>query len=108
MRSFDNRLDEIEQYTRRDNVIISGMAEAHGENTNQMVVKLAKEVGMDLEERDISVSHRLGEKRTARPTPIIAKFVRRDVKVQLLQRKKQLRGKTGYKSVYIDEQLSPL
>ena len=105
---FDNRLDEIEQYTRRDNVVISGMAEAHGENTTQMVIKLAKEVGMDLEEQDISVSHRLGEKHTVRPRPIIAKFVRRDVKVQLLQRKKQLRDTTSYKSVYIDEQLSPL
>ena len=73
------------------------MAKAHGEKTNQMVVKLAKEVGMDLEEWDFSVRYSLGEKGGTRPLPILAKFVRRDVKVQLLQRKKQLHSKTGYK-----------
>ena len=65
----NNRLDEIEQYTRRDNVVISGIAEAHGENKIKMVVKLAKEVGMDLQ---------LGVKHGARLRPIIAEFVRRN------------------------------
>lgn len=52
--------DDLEQYTRRDCLEIRGILEITGENTNDIVKNVASNIGVDLEECDISVSHRLG------------------------------------------------
>ena len=71
-----------------------------GENTNEIVKKLASKLGIYITETDISISHRLGtlaagSTRSARtfstiPLPaIIVKFTRRDIRDKLYQ---DLRG----------------
>ena len=52
-----------------------------GEDTNQLVVELAADIGVEVKLDDISVSHRLpgGPRRdSSRPKPIIVKFVRNE------------------------------
>ena len=105
---FDLRIDELEQYTRRDNVIIKGVAENENESTNKEVCEIAEAAGVDIDDRDISTSHRIGPKNEDRPRPIIVRFVRRDTKVAMLKKKKNLKDKDRFPLLYIDEQLSPL
>ncbi|CAB4018364.1 Hypothetical predicted protein [Paramuricea clavata] len=52
--------DEIEQYGRRECVEIRGIPLVPDENTNEIVIKLASKLGIDITETDISISHRLG------------------------------------------------
>ena len=53
-------MDRLEQYSRRDSVRVCGRAEMDNENTSDMVVRVAKDMGVDISPNDISVSHRVG------------------------------------------------
>ena len=66
------------QYSRRENIRVFGVAETADELTNDVIVKVAADMGVVITERDISVSHRIGKNTGSKPRPIIAKFVRRD------------------------------
>lgn len=59
-------IDEVEQYERRDAVIISGPslpAEAPGENPTNVVLDTVKQcLKISMTNHDISVAHRLGQK----------------------------------------------
>ena len=110
-------LERLEQYTRRDNVRIFGMEEVEGENTSQVVVQLAKEIGVDMTEADLSTCHRLGVPGTGnpgsrrargKPRPIIARFCRRDVKASLMRNKKELKKKEAFKAVFLADDLTRL
>ena len=86
--------DNNEQYTRRENLRITGIREREGESTSQLVVQLAGRMGVQLQEADISVSHRLGTPRDASanaPRPIIVRFVRREMKDDILRHRKNLK-----------------
>ena len=71
---------------------------------------------MDITVVDISTSHRLpgrrvagsGVNQTRGGKIIIAKFVRRDVKVQLMRSKKKLKSCDAFTKVFVDEYLTPL
>ena len=79
-------IDRLEQYSRRDSVRVCGIAETDNENTRDIVVRVAKDMGVDISPNDISVSHRVGGPRRGRSDktrPILAKFVRRECKSQM-------------------------
>ena len=84
------QLDRLQQYSRRDNIRVYEIAEAtdeiENENTNSVIVKVAKDMGVYISEHDLSVSHRLGRKAGTKPRLIIAKFVRRDTKTAIMRR----------------------
>ena len=69
-----------------------------------------------MERADISVSHRLGAPRHAKthgkaPRPIIVRFVRRELKDEILKQRKNLRNETneGYNpDIYINDDLTHL
>ena len=72
-------------------------------------MKVAKDMGLDISPNDISISHRAGGPRRGRsdkPRPILAKFVRRECKSQMMYRKKNLRQVEAYRNVYVQEDLT--
>lgn len=119
--------NDLEQYIRRDCIEISGIPEDPLENTNEIVIKVADLMGVEIDSSDISVSHRLPKKPTSyssavsrdrrqRESKIIAKFVRRDVRDEFYRGRKRLSNKTtrdlGFSDqsgnrIYINENLSP-
>ena len=103
-------IDRLEQYSRRDSVRVCGIAETDNENTNDIVVRVAKDMGVVISPNDISVSHRVGGPRRGRnsdkPRPILAKFVRREFTSQIMYRKKNLREVEAYRNVYVQEDLT--
>ena len=103
-------VDRLEQYSRRDSFKVFGVPESGPqEDTSQMLVDLAKEIGVELRRDDISVSHRVYvSKKSSKPRPIIAKMVRREKKVEVMKAKKRLRELNDRKDIFIVEDLTQL
>ena len=80
-----------EQYSRRRNVRIFGMREEAGENCVSKVFDLvtAKQ-GRKLTDQDIEVAHRLPAK--VKPWPVIVQFRSRDIKLDVMKRRRVLKG----------------
>ena len=91
------KLNNLEQYTRRNSVRIHGMREKgrgrNVENTYNMVADFFyNELGL---EPDIEIAHRIGVKSRDpnKPRTIIVKFVRRSDKLNVMLQRKSLKGK---------------
>ncbi|KAE8750844.1 hypothetical protein FOCC_FOCC002272 [Frankliniella occidentalis] len=85
------RLDESEQYSRRNNLRIFGVKEKSKENTDLLVMDVAKKIGVDISETQIDRSHRIGKPGT-KPRPIIVKFVGYAPRRAMFTAKKALKG----------------
>ena len=113
-RAFYGRSNELEQYSRRNNIRIWGIPEKVDgekyesmETTVSLVVKtLNEKMGLNLENRDIDIAHRIGKKMPNQPDRcIIAKFTSRLNKMKSLKdRKKKLQGT----NIKIQEDLTKL
>lgn len=85
----ENLVDEVNQYERRDTIIVSGPnlpKEEHNENSVDVVVKSIKEnLHINITNNDINVAHRLGVKKSPIDTrPIIVKLQSRQVKYNIM------------------------
>ena len=123
-------LNNLEQYSRRECVEISGMPEVKEENTDNIVIKVGSLIGLDITKDDISVSHRLpkpsysaavregprASSNTSSRTPnIIVKFVWRETRDHFYKGRKLLRDKStrdldlarySENKIYISENLT--
>ena len=60
----DKRLDDQEQYTRRNCLLLHGVKEEKNEDTDQSAVDIInKDVDVEISEKDLDRSHRLGKPR---------------------------------------------
>lgn len=83
----------MEQYTRRPNVRIYGVAEQPEEITDNLAIDFFKsELNVDVASNDISRSHCLGKKSATKPRPIIVRFTKHKTKVAvILSRRRMLK-----------------
>ena len=104
--NFNN--DRLEQYTRKDNALISNIPDPKSkeEDTNAIVIAVANEIGVTIREEDISTSHRLGSITSDYVRPIIVRFNRRDVKRNLLKKRKLLKDNVTYPKVFLNDDLT--
>ena len=95
-------IDRVEQYERRDTIIISGPSlpsETPTENTSTVVIDTIKEhLKLNLKPEDLSVTHRLGPSQPGRDRPMIVKLVNRSLKYDIMGACVQLRPK-----LYVNE-----
>ena len=56
------KIDRLEQYGHRLNLEFEGISQLKDEKVEEIVVKLAKGVGVELNKSDISIAHRLPPK----------------------------------------------
>ena len=87
--------NQLEQYSRRDCIQIQGLPLQRLENTNEIVKNIGKLIHVDIDDVDISISHRLPSKNgreSQNVTPIIVKFVRRHTKEIFYRARKNLRN----------------
>ncbi|XP_031339583.1 uncharacterized protein LOC116168070 [Photinus pyralis] len=112
----ETRVQEQEQYTRANTVEIQGLPEEKNEDVYALVTKVGAALDLPLTRRDIDVCHRLGKKKDSnQPASIIVKFVRREDKLNLLQKRRTKRNFStehlGFQHpsspIYINESLSP-
>ncbi|XP_070543898.1 uncharacterized protein [Ptychodera flava] len=116
-----DELNELQQYSRRNNLEIHGIPQHNNEDTDNIVIKIAAAIGVDVTSSDIDISHRLPRRHSQQrerqlPPPIIVKFVRRSVRNTLYYSRRNLQGKTpthlhlddnATNSIFINENLSP-
>ena len=110
----DNKLlqmamNDLKQYSRRDCVEIKGIEYTANESTDEIVVNVAKKMGLTLTKADINVSHRLNCQAQEHisfhdlrdlPPKIIAKFVSRNVRDNFMKNKNKSKKEDR---IYINE-----
>ncbi|KAL8612381.1 hypothetical protein ACOMHN_020136 [Nucella lapillus] len=87
------KVDELEQYSRRNSIRVSGVPECEGENTDEITKKIASEIGVVVDSSMIDRSHRVGKKPSGSEPgnrAIVVKFTSYRHKQQLLVAKKKL------------------
>ena len=86
-------LEDMMQYSRRNCLVITGIEEAKGENTDEIVKDFAKNkldvIGKDT---DIDRTHRLGKHRIGKYRPIIAKFTNYRARHKVIKERRKLKG----------------
>ena len=88
-------VEKQKQYSRRNCFLLHGIPEKKQENTEKLCIKaINKHLDLAVNDRDISRTHRIGNPRNAgeKPTPIIIKIVRYNVRKKFFDSKKKLKA----------------
>ena len=83
----ENLVDQQEQYSRRNCLLVHGIAETNDKNTDDLAVKTINErLAVNITESKIDRSHRIGRKKDGqRPRSIIVKLTRYNTRKFFLQ-----------------------
>lgn len=105
--TLEKGVDQAEQYSRRNNLRITGYNEAENENTDGIVMQMASDIGVDLHLSEIDRSHRVGkpDAERTRPREIIVKFTSYRARQKLFKMRTELKNK-GYNGVFLNEDLT--
>ena len=102
--------DDLEQYTRKFNLVILGIPEREEEDNVEDVIKLGKLLEVNLTRGDIDIAHRMKTKSKSKPRPIIVRFSNYNAKSQLYKARINLRNVTlqdlGAEKIFINENLT--
>ena len=90
----ENLVDQQEQYSRRNCLLVHGIAETNDENTDDLVLKTINEkLDVDIAEKEIDRSRRIGRKKDGqRPKPVIVKLTRYNTRKKVFASKRKLKG----------------
>ena len=116
------KVDALEQYGRRQNLEIVGVSVKDNENTNAIVLEVARLMNVKVEPHHISISHRLPIKlkdpvdSARKPHPVIlARFTNRDIRNQLFANRNLLRSAKlsnfsvpGTEKIFVNENLTEM
>lgn len=89
---FEARCDALEQYSRRNSIRIFGVHESAGENTDELAVNVFRDMGVNVDLREIDRTHRVGPRTTAKVRPIIVKFTSFRARQEVFTNKRKLKG----------------
>ncbi len=103
------RLENLEQYSRRNNLLISGIPLKQNEKVKELVKNLVSKMQVPIKDLDIVAAHHLPTKSSAPPT--IVKFTNRDTKTKMIKASRKMKlngGEFNYSPalpIYCGEQL---
>ena len=61
-KSLPSEIDNLEQYSRQNCLVLYGVNESNDKNTNEIIIKtFSEELGVEIKENDLDRSHRLGK-----------------------------------------------
>ena len=89
-------IDDLEQYSRRNCLLLHGVVQTNTECTDDIIIiTCAEELGIDVKQEDLDRSHRLGKvkRNDNKPRPIVVKFARYAVRNKVFSSRKKLKGK---------------
>jgi len=116
--NLQNRLAELEQYTRHKNIEIHGVTEQDKEDVEEIVIRVAQQVGVTITRDDIEASHRIPTKAKGKTKPIVAQLRSRKIRNEIIANRKvtmtnkdilqvaTLEKQDADRNVYVNEQLS--
>ena len=85
------KLNDLEQYSRRLCINVSGIPERSDESTDQLVTDIAKMAGVTVTPEDIDRTHRVGTKRDGQHRTIIARLTNFSKRQELYDARRKLR-----------------
>ena len=112
----EEKVDELEQYSRRDNIIITGLKTRHrnyaralrkwsttlrirmllkknSKNLERQVIGfLNNKLELNIKPADINACHTMKNKQREKPDYIIIRYINRKNKVEVLKQSKKLKG----------------
>ncbi|XP_046685480.1 uncharacterized protein LOC124371197 [Homalodisca vitripennis] len=106
----------LEQYSRKDNVEVSGLPVTQNEDVFDVVRDLGAAMGVDIQQQDISTAHRVPSYQRDRIPSLVVKFVRRATRDELIENYRQKKTAMTARDVnpalpmqriYINKHLSP-
>ena len=94
LHTHDRSIDSLEQYGRRNCVLLHGVKEEKNESTDDVFVDIvSKQLGVKIEKSDIDRSHRIGAPRKdSRHRPIIVKLARYNVRASIFRAKRKFKN----------------
>ena len=99
------KANDNEQFSRRQNVRVTGFVEEDDENCAEKFVNLCREkIGLDVNDDLVDRAHRVGKKEEGRNRAIIVRLKTHKDKLAILRNRKNLRG-SGF---YINEDLTKI
>jgi hypothetical protein len=116
MYELEKKINQIDQYIRRENIIITGLPDnIDGDHIEQKVIEMLNKIDVKVETDDIVACHRLQktskEKKSKLPAKTIVRFGNRKNTIKCLKNKKQLGTvyeDLGYQNnIFINENLCP-
>ncbi|KAK9686108.1 hypothetical protein QE152_g37441 [Popillia japonica] len=89
-----NKIDNLEQYSRRNSIRIFGVAEKSNENIQDIVMNMCSEkLNIDFSLRDIDRAHRIGPRQVGnKKRSIILKLTSFRCKMEILKNRHKLKG----------------
>ena len=89
-KSLSSEIDDLEQYSRRNCLVLHGVNESNGESTNEIIIKtFSEELGVEIKEDDLGRSHkqRKPKRKYNKTRSIIVKFARFAVRREIFMKK---------------------
>ena len=101
----EKAVDAGEQYSRRNSLRMSGVEESNTENTDTIVLDVARAIGSEIDINEIDRSHRVGKPKAGKNRDIIIKFSTYRARQKLYARRTALKD-SGCTGVYLNEDLT--
>ena len=98
-------VEESEQYSRRNSLRISNVAESELEDTDQVVIGIADTLNVNIVPADIDRSHRVGKPSATKTRDILVKFATYRARQRLYSARSSLK-KTVHNGVFLNEDLT--
>ena len=102
----EDNIDILEQHSRRNTQLISGIPEESNESTDTHVLELASDLNVNLFSHDIDRSHRVGKPSSTKTRDIIVKFSSYNALLMLYEVQKDLCELENRASVFINKDLT--
>lgn len=99
------KLNECNQFNRRNNVCIYGVPESDGEILKNEVKKLATKIKVSIGNREIDDAFRMGKKCENITRPILVQFSSLTIRNEFLRARRELQA-AGLKTIFINEHLT--
>ena len=106
--ALESQADQAEQYSRRNCLRVSGYTEDPNENSDDIVLQLASDIGSPIKLEDIDRSHRVGNPNSTRrkvPRDIIVKFATYRTRAYFYKARTNLKT-SGHEGVFVNEDLT--
>lgn len=109
------RLRALEQYTRKNNIEISGIPETAKENVLAVVKDIGTALGLELQESQVAAAHRIPSFKRDRPASLVVQFqdrTSRDIWISKYKERKTITARDVNQAypphkVFVNEHLSP-
>ena len=113
----ERRIEDLDNYNRKNALVISGVPETPDEAVDSLVVDVGRAAGVEIPADSIDDAYRLGRQQQGKTRPIMARFINSGPRHKLLEKRKELSAgnvrdhatltRSAIGKIFIAESLTP-